>query len=69
LQPVPTRLRPASIQPSIQPEAQQSQRVVEIHIGRIEVRAAPPSTPAKRGSRKATTMSLEEYLRSRPGEK
>jgi hypothetical protein len=69
LQPVLTRYHPASIQPSIQPEAQQAQRVVEIHIGRIEVRAAPPSTPVKRGSQKATTMSLEEYLRSRPGEK
>jgi hypothetical protein len=69
LQPVPMRHGAASIQPAAQTASQAPQRVVEIHIGRIEVRATPPSTPVKRGSQKATTMSLEEYLRSRPGEK
>jgi hypothetical protein len=47
---------------------QDSQRTVEIHIGRIEVRAAAPAVSSKRAAKRAT-MSLEEYLRSRPGEK
>ena len=68
LQPVLAAPRPASVQPFEQKEDQAPQQVVEIHIGRIEVRAAPPSAP-KRASQKPATMSLEEYLRSRPGER
>jgi len=67
LQPISIPSHPMPIQ-QFEPAPMHSQRVVEIHIGRIEVRAAPSSGPPKRASQK-TTMSLEEYLRSRPGEK
>jgi hypothetical protein len=66
LQPIPTVARPARMQPLEQTRAQTPERVVEIYIGRIEVRATPPSAPLKRTPQKATIMSLEEYLRSRP---
>jgi hypothetical protein len=69
LQPIPTASHSARIQQSEQASEREPQRVVEIHIGRIEVRAAPPTTPLKRAAQKAATMSLDEYLRSRPGEK
>jgi hypothetical protein len=69
LQPVPTASRPGRIQQFEQTQPEVLQRVVEIHIGRIEVRAASPAAPLKRASQKAATMSLEDYLRSRPGEK
>lgn len=69
LQPVPAASRPARTQPLEPAHPPAPQRVVEIHIGRIEVRATPPPAPLKRAPQKAATMSLEEYLRSRPGEK
>ncbi len=41
-------------------------RVVEIHIGRIEVRAVPPA-PAPKRNAPAPVMSLDEYLQRRRG--
>ncbi len=41
---------------------------IQVTIGRIEVRATPPPTPVKRVSSQPA-MSLEEYLRSRAGDK
>jgi hypothetical protein len=38
---------------------------VNVTIGRIEVRAAPPPTAARRQSSQPKHMSLDEYLRSR----
>jgi hypothetical protein len=43
--------------------------IIQVTIGRIEVRATPPSAPVKRGSPPASTMSLEDYLRSRSGDR
>jgi len=43
--------------------------IIQVTIGRIEVRATPPSAPVKRGPPTASTMSLEEYLRSRSGDR
>lgn len=53
-----------------QPElSAQSETVVQVHIGRIEVRAvAPPAAlpqPARRSAPEAPKMSLEEYLHQR----
>lgn len=42
---------------------------IHVTIGRIEVRATPPPSPIKRAAPAATTMSLEEYLRSRSGDR
>jgi hypothetical protein len=68
LQPVPAESPAWQVRPSEDAQAPVPQQVVEIHIGRVEVRAALPSMPPKRTAQKAT-MSLEEYLRKRPGEK
>jgi hypothetical protein len=43
--------------------------MIHVTIGRIEVRAALPPTPVKRASPPTSTMSLEEYLRSRSGDR
>jgi hypothetical protein len=78
---VPGRLKPVVQQPITIPahlgeglhlsstQTQDRQRVIEIHIGRIEVRATPPTTSGKRSSQPAPKVSLEEYLRARSGEK
>ncbi len=42
---------------------------IHVTIGRIEVRATPPPSPIKRAAPAATTISLEEYLRSRSGDR
>lgn len=41
---------------------------VEVHIGRIEVRAAPPPAP-RRAVTARPAISLDDYLRRRAGEK
>lgn len=48
---------------------QERLQVVEVHIGRIEVRAMPATTQTKRPSQPAGIMTLDEYLRSRSREK
>ncbi len=53
--------RPASEPPLLAPPT------IHVTIGRIEVRAAPPPAPVKRPAPAASTMSLEEYLRSHAG--
>lgn len=48
--------------------AQPGRAVVQVHIGRIEVRAAPRPAPPSRGSvssKARSGLSLEEYLRRR----
>jgi len=42
---------------------------IQVTIGRIEVRATPLSAPVKRGLPPVSTMSLEDYLRSRSGDR
>ncbi len=42
---------------------------IHVTIGRIEVRAMPPATPVKRAAPPSSIMSLEEYLRSRSGDR
>jgi hypothetical protein len=49
--------------------ASESQQVIEIHIGRIEVRAMPPTTSGKRSSQPGAKTSLDDYLRARSGDK
>jgi hypothetical protein len=51
------------------PLAQSPAPTIHVTIGRIEVRAAAPTTPVKRASPPASTMTLEEYLRSRAGDR
>jgi hypothetical protein len=41
--------------------------VIHVTIGRVEVRATPPPAPSRRTPPVTSTMSLEEYLRSRNG--
>ena len=41
--------------------------VIHVTIGRVEVRATPPPAPLRRTPPVTSTMSLEEYLRSRNG--
>jgi len=71
LTPQPNPAAPASRQIGAQPEQQaaQNERVVQVHIGRIEVRAvhpAPaPSQPVRNSPAAKTKMSLEDYLRQR----
>jgi len=40
---------------------------IHVTIGRIEVRATPPPAPVTRSAPTASTMSLEDYLRSHTG--
>lgn len=63
-QPVPVISRPAGTQP--QPGLEQ-ESVVQIHIGRIEVRAVmPPAAPrAAQAAASQPRMSLDDYLRRR----
>lgn len=67
LQSLPTSSRRARMPELEQP--QERKQVVEIHIGRIEVRAVAPSTPVKSRSQPTGIMSLEDYLRSHSGDK
>lgn len=50
-------------------QSQEHQQVIEVHIGRIEVRAVLPVTKTRERSQLPALMSLEDYLRSRSGEK
>ena len=43
------------------------QQTIHVTIGRIEVRATLPPAPIKRASPPTSTMSLDDYLRSRSG--
>lgn len=60
---------PVSRQSGAQPEqAAQNETVVQVHIGRIEVRAVPPpapSQPVRNSPAVKTKLSLEDYLRQR----
>ena len=70
LQPVLPLSYPVKTQTSQPPQAPEQPQVVEIHIGRIEVRATPAfnNPPAK--PRSASIMTLDEYLqRRRAGER
>jgi hypothetical protein len=68
-QPLPTPFRFGEKQQFGQIQASESQQVIEIHIGRIEVRAVPPATSGKRSSQPAAKTSLDDYLRARSGDK
>jgi hypothetical protein len=63
---LPVAARPAA-SPAQLSEA--SEPVVQIHIGRIEVRAVtpPPSAPASRPRPSGPKLSLEDYLHQREG--
>jgi hypothetical protein len=65
LQPILPVSHPLGTQPSKSTREPEPQQVVEIHIGRIEVRAtpAPNNPPAK--PRSASIMTLDEYLQRR----
>ena len=42
---------------------------IHVTIGRIEVRATPPASPAKRSTPSSSALSLDDYLRARDGGK
>ncbi|HEX4963268.1 MAG TPA: hypothetical protein VF173_20730 [Thermoanaerobaculia bacterium] len=45
-----------------------SEPVVQVHIGRIDVRAAQPPAPQRRPARPSgPRLSLEDYLKRREG--
>lgn len=62
-QPILTASHPAGLQQFEKP--QEEQRIVEIHIGRIEVRATPAPVNQHSKPRPATIMTLDEYLQRR----
>nr|WP_294510110.1 hypothetical protein [uncultured Rhodopila sp.] len=72
---VETAIRPAAPQPEAararQPDTQaaESEAATYIHIGRVELHAAPPAVTVQRASPKPAHqhMSLDEYLRRRNG--
>lgn len=71
LRPAPVRARapvaPAALRVESRSDAEQSAPEVHIHIGRIELTAAPAPAPAKKPREAATrkAMSLDEYLQQR----
>jgi len=69
LQPIPVSSHLPKTYQLEQTQRNESERTIEIHIGRIEVRAAPPSPQAKRKMSQAPVMSLDEYLKSRSGDR
>jgi hypothetical protein len=53
---------------SIATSPSDSQPVVEVTIGRVEVRAVtPPASPVRREAAPARRVSLDEYMKRRPG--
>jgi hypothetical protein len=66
VRPAPEASRPAGA--GEPPQAQQPQPVIQVTIGRIEVRATPVSAALSRKATPAAPMtSLEDYLRQRKG--
>lgn len=78
LEPPPTTIQSSDIvQPQVrpyvkpvapvlaQPPISEPTPVIQITIGRIEVRATPPSTPPQKQRTAPPVMNLEEYLRHR----
>jgi hypothetical protein len=60
--------RAAPLPEPVSPDAEASETVVQVSIGRIDVRATPPSPPAsgRRAERQARAgLSLADYLRRR----
>jgi hypothetical protein len=53
-------MKPAAIRPRAEPEP-----VVQVTIGRIEVRAVPPAPASAKERPRSSVMSLDEYLRLR----
>ena len=69
-QPVPIHVPPPVERPQAHPEVEMAApaaRDVNVHIGRIEIRAAAP--PAPPAPRPRTTLSLAEYLKMRNGDR
>ena len=69
-QPVPMHAALPFEPPQVRPEVETAvpaARDVNVHIGRIEIRAAPPPTPPAPKPR--TTLSLAEYLTMRNGDR
>ncbi len=67
-QPVPVASRPAALQVAL---SAPNTPAIQIHIGRIEVRAvtAPAPPPASRVAPAGPKLSLEEYLHQREGKR
>jgi len=51
------------------PEAPPPETIVNVSIGRIEVRASQPAGKAERPRHTPSIMGLDEYLRQRSGGK
>jgi len=65
LQPILPASRRARRQQFEMSNQEEQQRIVEIHIGRIEVRATPAPVNQHSKPRPATIMTLDEYLQRR----
>jgi hypothetical protein len=52
---------------STTPETRENPPTIHVTIGRIEVKATPPTAAPKRRASASPTMSLDEYLRRRSG--
>lgn len=51
------------------PDADAPEPVIQVHIGRVEVRATPPETaPSPKKQRQLPVMGLDDYLRNRNGQ-
>ncbi|CAN5631731.1 hypothetical protein BH23GEM10_BH23GEM10_00220 [soil metagenome] len=61
----PPRITPAPAPARQVPPAAEAARVIEITIGRVEVRAMRPPSPVR--APQPPRLSLDEYMRQRPG--
>jgi hypothetical protein len=66
--PAPAALASAQAPTQPEPATPEPAPIIQVTIGRIEVRATPPPSQPARGARPAgPALSLDEYLRSRSG--
>jgi hypothetical protein len=64
LNPLPVDSRPHSLSPQMDHREKQ-EPVIQVHIGRIEVRAVTASRPTSSKTSSAPNLTLEQYLRQR----
>jgi hypothetical protein len=62
---VPKQAARAENRPDLRPATAETPPTIQVTIGRVEVRATTPATPARPKSKKEPEMSLEAYLARR----
>lgn len=65
IMPAAVRLAAPQLQPTTAPATTESDSVVHVSIGRIEIRAITPERATKQTRKQPPVMSLEDYLKSR----